>query len=59
MTAVGAPVELAGPKKGWFSRLHIGLHTDLIVLIISWALPTLELLVTSVLPGAKDVGPAW
>ncbi|MEO8251646.1 MAG: carbohydrate ABC transporter permease [Chloroflexota bacterium] len=59
MTAVGAPVELAGPKQGWFSRLHIGLHTALIVLMIIWAIPTIGLLVNSFRPATEAFGTGW
>ncbi len=59
MTAVGAPVELAGPKKGWFSRLHLGLHTALIVLMVIWAIPTIGLLVNSFRPATDAFGTGW
>ncbi len=59
MTSVGAPAELAGPKQGLFSRLHLGLHAALIVLMVIWAIPTIGLLVNSFRPATDAFGTGW
>ncbi len=59
MTAVGARVEQAGPKQGWFARNHIGVHTALIVLMIVWAVPTLGLFVNSFRHGTDAFSTGW
>jgi alpha-glucoside transport system permease protein len=59
MTAVGAPVEQAGPRRGWFARNHFGVHTALVVLMIIWAIPTLGLFINSFRPASDAFGTGW
>jgi alpha-glucoside transport system permease protein len=59
MTAVATTLDQAGPKQGWFARLHIGLHTALIVLMVIWAIPTLGLFVNSFRPATEAFGTGW
>jgi alpha-glucoside transport system permease protein len=59
MTAVSAPLEMAGPKQGWFARHHIGLHTALIVLMVIWAIPTIGLFINSFRPATDAFGSGW
>lgn len=59
MTAIGAGLDQAGPKQGWFARYHIGVHTALIVLMIIWAIPTLGLFVNSFRPASEAFGTGW
>jgi alpha-glucoside transport system permease protein len=59
MTAVGAPLDQAGPRVGWLKRNHIGLHTALIVLMVIWAIPTLGLFINSFRPATDAFGTGW
>jgi alpha-glucoside transport system permease protein len=59
MTAVGAPLDQAGPRVGWLKRNHIGLHTALIVLMVIWAIPTVGLFINSFRPATDAFGTGW
>lgn len=59
MTATSTPLDQAGPKKGWFARNHIGIHTALIFLMIVWAIPTVGLLINSFRPSVDAFGSGW
>jgi len=59
MTAVGAPLDQAGPRVGWLKRNHIGLHTALIVMMVIWAIPTLGLFINSFRPATDAFGTGW
>jgi alpha-glucoside transport system permease protein len=59
MTTATAPLDQAGPKQGWFTRHHIGLHTALIILMIVWAIPTIGLLINSFRPSTEAFGSGW
>jgi len=59
MTGASATLDQAGPRQGWLTRHHIGLHTALIVLMIIWAIPTIGLLINSFRPAAEAFGSGW
>jgi alpha-glucoside transport system permease protein len=59
MTTVGAPLDQAGPRPGWFARNHIGLHTALIVIMVLWAIPTVGLLINSFRHSTDAFGTGW
>lgn len=59
MTSVTAPADLAGERRGWFARYHIGLHTALIILMIIWAIPTFGLFINSFRPTDQAFGSGW